>query len=68
APATLALHDPVLGRLRDLGVDGVVLSGSPEEGTLLANIRPTPQPPGRGTYVTRSRPPELVQISYLPQL
>ncbi|NEW57854.1 type VII secretion protein EccCb [Nocardia cyriacigeorgica] len=66
--AGLALHDPVLGRMRDLGVDGVVLSGSPEEGALLGAVRPATQPPGRGTYVTRSRPPELVQISYLPQL
>ncbi|WP_280216007.1 type VII secretion protein EccCb [Nocardia cyriacigeorgica] len=68
AGAALALHDPVLGRLRDLGVDGLVLSGSPDEGALLANVRPTTQPPGRGTFVTRSRPPELVQISYLPQV
>ncbi|WP_280232592.1 type VII secretion protein EccCb [Nocardia cyriacigeorgica] len=66
--ASRALYDPVLSRMRELGADGLILSGSPDEGKLIGNVRATAQPPGRGTYISRTRPPEQVQISYLPQL
>ena len=61
-----AIYDPVISRLRDLGVDGLVMSGSREEGALIADVRPSPLPPGRGVFVTRSRAPELVQICDVP--
>ncbi|MEV5838699.1 type VII secretion protein EccCb [Nocardia sp. NPDC052112] len=61
-----ALYDPVLSRLRDLGTEGLVMSGSREEGALIAGVRPSPLPPGRGVFVTRARDPELVQICDIP--
>lgn len=61
-----ALYDPVLSRLRDLGTDGLVMSGSREEGALIAGVRASPLPPGRGVLVTRSRESELVQICDMP--
>ncbi|WP_328398122.1 type VII secretion protein EccCb [Nocardia sp. NBC_00416] len=61
--ASRALHDPLLSRLRDLGADALILSGPADEGPLIGNVRPGPQPCGRGTYISRFRPPELVQIA-----
>jgi DNA segregation ATPase FtsK/SpoIIIE, S-DNA-T family len=59
-----ALHDPVLQRLRDLAVPGLLLSGSPSEGPLVGDERPTPAPPGRGRLVTRGRDVEALQIAW----
>ena len=43
-------------------VPGVLLSGSPEEGPLLGNVKPAPAPPGRGRLVTRDRGVDVVQV------
>ena len=59
-----ALHDPVLQRLRDLAVPGLLLSGSPSEGPLVGDERPAPGPPGRGRLVTRERGVEVLQIAW----
>ncbi|WP_433683477.1 type VII secretion protein EccCb [Nocardia sp. CA-119907] len=61
-----AIYDPVISRLRDLSAEGLIMSGSREEGALIGDIRPSPLPPGRGIFLTRSRPPELVQICEIP--
>ncbi|NHC44040.1 type VII secretion protein EccCa [Motilibacter aurantiacus] len=61
-----ALFEPVLQRLRETGTPGVVLSGSRDEGVLLGDVRPSPQPPGRGTLVDRRVGPQLVQVAWLP--
>ncbi|MDG3010007.1 type VII secretion protein EccCa [Rhodococcus sp. D2-41] len=66
--ASRAMFDPVIGRLKDLSVDGLVMNGSRDEGNLLGTVRPSALPPGRGTLVTRARGAELVQVSYLPPL
>jgi S-DNA-T family DNA segregation ATPase FtsK/SpoIIIE len=60
--ASRALMDPVVGRLRELGQPAIVLSAPRDEGTLFG-VRPTAQPPGRGTLVSRrygSVPVQLV--------
>ncbi|WP_166389353.1 type VII secretion protein EccCa [Nocardioides ochotonae] len=62
--AARALHEPVLQTLRDLGTPGLLLSGSPEEGPLLAGLRPVAAPPGRGRLVTRDRGIEVVQVAW----
>jgi S-DNA-T family DNA segregation ATPase FtsK/SpoIIIE len=62
-----ALFDPVLGRLRELGAPGLVLSGSPDEGALVESVRPSPAPPGRGTLVDRRRGARRVQLAWLPE-
>ncbi len=61
-----ALFDPVLGRLRELAVPTLLMSGSPDEGVLVASLRASPQPPGRGTLVDRRHGARRVQLAWLP--
>ena len=60
-----ALFDPLLGRLKELGAPGLVLSGSPDEGALVEAVKASPQPPGRGTLVDRRRGPRRIQLAWL---
>ena len=62
--ASRALYEPVIQSLRDLAMPGLMLSGSPDEGPLLGNIRPVPMPPGRGRLITRERGVEVVQTAW----
>ncbi|CAN5381800.1 type VII secretion protein EccC [soil metagenome] len=62
--ASRALYEPVIQSLRDLAMPGLMLSGSPDEGPLLGNIRPVPLPPGRGRLITRERGVEVVQTAW----
>ncbi|HEX5813321.1 MAG TPA: type VII secretion protein EccCb, partial [Pseudonocardia sp.] len=64
--AARALFDPLLGRLRELAVPGLVMNGSPDEGALVGSVRPQPLPPGRGTLVDRRRGNRRVQLAWLP--
>ncbi|AEW94669.1 MULTISPECIES: type VII secretion protein EccC [Streptomycetaceae] len=57
------LTDPLLGRVRELGTAGLVLSGDPREGPLLGPERATPRPPGRGVLVSRTVPRMVVQVA-----
>jgi S-DNA-T family DNA segregation ATPase FtsK/SpoIIIE len=61
-----ALFDPLLGRLRELAVPGLVMSGSPDEGALVGTVRPQPLPPGRATLVDRRRGNRRIQLGWLP--
>jgi S-DNA-T family DNA segregation ATPase FtsK/SpoIIIE len=61
-----AIYDPVLGRLRELAVPGLVMNGSPDEGVLVGSVKPAPQPPGRGVLVDRRHGPRRVQVAWLP--
>ncbi|NLD85674.1 MAG: type VII secretion protein EccCa [Actinomycetales bacterium] len=63
AGASRALFDQFVGRIRDLGGAGLVLSGSREEGVLLGGVRPGPLPAGRGRLVTRDAGVRLVQTA-----
>ncbi|MFN8190862.1 MAG: type VII secretion protein EccCa [Nocardioidaceae bacterium] len=62
--ASRALYEPVLQSMRDLAMPGLLLSGSPDEGPLVGNVRPAPAPPGRGRLVTRDRGVEVVQTAW----
>jgi len=62
--AARAMFDPVLARLRDLGGMGLMMSASPDEGVLLGSVRPSAQPPGRGTLVTRGHADRLIQVAW----
>jgi S-DNA-T family DNA segregation ATPase FtsK/SpoIIIE len=53
--------DPLLNRLRELHVPGLLLSGEPSEGPVLGLYRATNQPPGRGLLVRRKHRPMLIQ-------
>jgi len=63
--ASRAMYDKVLGRLKDLSVDGLLMSAPKDEGKLFGDIRSTRLPPGRGTLVSRGEP-QMIQVSYLP--
>jgi DNA segregation ATPase FtsK/SpoIIIE, S-DNA-T family len=58
--------EPVLQRLRELGMPGLVMSGDPHEGPLLGGRKAAPLPPGRGLLVGRRRPAVLVQVAHCP--
>jgi S-DNA-T family DNA segregation ATPase FtsK/SpoIIIE len=60
------MYEPIIQRLRELAVPGIVMSGDREEGTLLGNVRPGPLPPGRGWLVTRRGGTQLVQLTDFP--
>ncbi|MFS3128486.1 type VII secretion protein EccCa [Nocardioides sp. Bht2] len=62
--AARGMYDPVLQTLRDLAMPGIMLSGSPDEGALLGNVRPVLSPPGRGRLISRDRGVEVVQLAW----
>jgi S-DNA-T family DNA segregation ATPase FtsK/SpoIIIE len=62
--AARAMFDPVLARMREVGCMGLMMRASPEEGVLLGTVRPSPQPPGRGTLITRSGE-RVVQVGWV---
>jgi S-DNA-T family DNA segregation ATPase FtsK/SpoIIIE len=61
-----ALFDPLLGRLRELAVPGLVMNGSPDEGALVGAVKARPSPPGRGTLVDRRKGNRRLQLGWLP--
>ncbi|MGH3825455.1 MAG: type VII secretion protein EccCb, partial [Pseudonocardiaceae bacterium] len=63
--ASRALFEPVIARLRELSTPGLLMSGAPDEGPLLGNVKPSPMPPGRGTLVTRKSGQQLIQVAWL---
>ena len=62
--ASRALFDPVVGRLRELGCMGLMMSAGPDEGVLLGSKRPVPLPAGRGTLIRHGQPDHVVQVSW----
>ncbi|HEU0087323.1 MAG TPA: type VII secretion protein EccCb, partial [Pseudonocardiaceae bacterium] len=63
--ASRALYEPVLNRLRELSTPGILMSGNPDEGPLLGNLKPAVLPPGRGTLVSRKAGQQLIQVAWL---
>ncbi|MEU3570234.1 type VII secretion protein EccCa [Kitasatospora sp. NPDC036755] len=62
-----SLYEPVLQRMRELGGQGVILSGNRDEGALLGTVKPQALPPGRGVYVSRRvTSGQMVQTGWLP--
>ncbi|MBW5483168.1 type VII secretion protein EccCa [Streptomyces bambusae] len=66
AGASRASYEPFMQRVKELGAQGVVLSGDRNEGDILGSVRARPMPPGRGTFVSRKRGTPLVQTGWLP--
>jgi S-DNA-T family DNA segregation ATPase FtsK/SpoIIIE len=48
-----AMFEPVMQRLRDLGMPGIILSGTKEEGALWAEVVPQRLPAGRAMLASR---------------
>ncbi|MEU0810419.1 type VII secretion protein EccCa [Streptomyces sp. NPDC005970] len=66
AGASRSMFESFMQRIKELGAQGVLLSGDPTEGDLLGGVRPRPMPPGRGFFVSRKRGTPLVQLGWLP--
>jgi S-DNA-T family DNA segregation ATPase FtsK/SpoIIIE len=64
AGASRSLYEPFVTQVKELGAQGLILSGDPNEGFLLGTVKPAHQPPGRGTLVTR-RSTRGIQLGYL---
>jgi S-DNA-T family DNA segregation ATPase FtsK/SpoIIIE len=64
--AARAMMDPVIGRLKDLSCNGLVMSGSKEEGGLFGGYKPAEMPPGRGMLVSRTVKGGVIQLSRMP--
>ncbi|MFC7305139.1 type VII secretion protein EccCa [Streptomyces monticola] len=68
AGASRAMYESFMQRIKELGAQGVVLSGDPNEGEILGDVRARPMPQGRGYLVTRKRGTPLVQLAWMPDL
>ncbi len=66
AGAGRSAYEPFMQRVKELGAQGIVLSGDPGEGELLGGVRPRALPPGRGVFVSRRTAGRLVQTGWLP--
>jgi S-DNA-T family DNA segregation ATPase FtsK/SpoIIIE len=62
--ASRAMFEPVLQRMRELDAPALLMSGNREEGQLFGNLRPSAQPPGRGTLVRRRDGTQLIQTAW----
>ena len=63
--ASRALFDPILGKLKEIAAPFMIGSGSKEEGNIVGNLKPSPQPPGRGTLVTRKHGQQRIQFAWV---
>jgi len=68
AGASRSSYESFMQRMMELGAQGVLLSGDPQEGDVLGGVRMRPMPPGRGIYVSRQRGNPLVQTGRMPEL
>ncbi|MGC4895085.1 type VII secretion protein EccCa [Micromonospora sp. DT31] len=59
-------YEPIVQRMRELSTAGLVMSGGPEEGALVGQVKAGPLPPGRARLVTRRGGVRLVQLAHLP--
>ncbi|MDX8052142.1 type VII secretion protein EccCa [Lentzea sp. BCCO 10_0798] len=64
--ASRALYDPIMGKLKEISAPIFIGSGSKEEGNIVGNLKPSPQPPGRGTLVTRKHGQQRIQFAWIP--
>ncbi|MFI2368655.1 type VII secretion protein EccCa [Streptomyces sp. NPDC018833] len=66
AGASRAGYESFMQRMMELGAQGVLLSGDPQEGDVLGGVRMRPMPAGRGIFVSRQRGNPLVQTGLMP--
>jgi len=64
--AARSAFEPFYQRVRETGCPGLIMSGDPREGPLLGGRTATPQPPGRGHFVTRHARSGLIQVAWAP--
>ncbi|GAB3998336.1 hypothetical protein GCM10029992_23860 [Glycomyces albus] len=61
-----SMMDPVMGQIKQLENPGLLMSGRKEEGAIFGKLKPSKQPPGRGTLVRRKDGEQLIQTTLLP--
>jgi S-DNA-T family DNA segregation ATPase FtsK/SpoIIIE len=54
-----AAFEPLFQRVRELGSPGLILSGDAHEGAMIGGVKAAIRPPGRGTWVSRSKSTEV---------
>jgi S-DNA-T family DNA segregation ATPase FtsK/SpoIIIE len=57
------MSEPLFTQVKELGADGLVLSGDPREGVILGDQRAAQRVPGRGMLVRRKHPEALIQVA-----
>lgn len=62
--ASRASFEPILQSMRDLGTTGILLSGSPDEGSVIGRIKPMKAVPGRAQVVSRDAGYFLAQMAW----
>lgn len=62
-----AMMDPIIGRLKDLSCNGLVMSGTKDEGALFG-YKAQLMPPGRGMLISRTMKSDVIQLSRMPDL
>ncbi|MFD4371630.1 type VII secretion protein EccCa [Streptomyces sp. NPDC058486] len=67
AGASRSAYESFMQRMMELGAQGVLLSGDPQEGDVLGGVRMRPMPAGRGIFVSRQRGNPLVQTGRMPE-
>ncbi|MGV9316529.1 type VII secretion protein EccCa [Streptomyces sp. NPDC003691] len=67
AGASRSSYEPFMQRMMELGAQGILLSGDPQEGDILGGVRMRPMPAGRGIFVSRQRGNPLVQTGLVPE-
>ncbi|WAC54711.1 type VII secretion protein EccCa [Gordonia sp. SL306] len=60
-----AMFDPLIGRLKDLSCDMLLMSGDRDEGYITGRVRMQQLVPGRGELVSRTRAQEMIQVGYV---
>ncbi|WFB07099.1 type VII secretion protein EccCa [Streptomyces sp. LX-29] len=66
AGAGRSSYEQFIQRFKELGAQGVLLSGSPSEGELIGPVKARPLPPGRALFVPRRGGASLIQTGWLP--
>jgi S-DNA-T family DNA segregation ATPase FtsK/SpoIIIE len=64
--ASRSTYDPIIGKLKEISSPAFVGSGSKDEGVLWGTVKPSAQPPGRGTIITRKLGQQRIQAAWLP--
>ena len=64
--ASQASFEPVLKTMGELGATGILLSGSPDEGTIIGRVRLVRSAPGRAQVVSRDLGLVMAQLAWTP--
>ncbi|HEX3791411.1 MAG TPA: type VII secretion protein EccCa [Pseudonocardiaceae bacterium] len=63
--ASRSTYDPVIGKMKEISSPALIMSGSKDEGVLWGTVKPSAQPPGRGTIITRKLGQQRMQVAWI---